>query len=262
MQILTVVNLTVSEISFQDPSGLSPLSFVVRGGETLVLHDITHPQVEALRPILDAAQTSGLISWSVVVLDDQGIVELVGDVSAGPGNGTQTATVVGLQGNTLSSASPALNDVLTWDGSQWAPTVPASGGGITTLTGDVTAGPGVGSQAATVVKLQGRTVDSAAPSVNDVLAWDGTKWAPAPAPSATSAFRYTATGGESDFMVTLPVAKATDTYKVVASCAGVATIVGIDLPDVLAADRTTTQFRVITSLPLTAGDQIDFIVCG
>lgn len=75
-------------------------------------------------------------------------------------------------------------------------------------------------------------------------------------PSQTK--RYVAVGGESDFNVVLTTPLATDVYTVVATCAGVAIIVGIDCPDLLAGDRTTTQFRVITTLALTAGDQIDF----
>ena len=56
--------------------------------------------------------------------------------------------------------------------------VATGAGGITQLTGDVTAGPGSGSQAASVVRLQGRTVDSAAPSSGNILTWDGAKWTP------------------------------------------------------------------------------------
>lgn len=55
-------------------------------------------------------------------------------------------------------------------------------GGITELTQDVLAGDGYGSQAATVVGIQGNPVDSSAPSINDILTWDGTKWSPAAAP--------------------------------------------------------------------------------
>lgn len=169
--------------------------------------------------------------------------------------------VSGLQNRPVDSSAPAFGDSLVWDGSKWKPAAGGGGGGgITQLTGDVAAGPGLGSVSSTVGKIQGYSVSSSAPSVGYSLVWDGSQWAPT-APLIVS-FRYTATGGESDFFVALPTARANDTYKVSASCAGVSSIVGIDLPDILAADRTTTQFRVITSLPLTAGDQIDFIVCG
>jgi hypothetical protein len=60
--------------------------------------------------------------------------------------------------------------------------------------------------------------------------------------------------------VTLPSTRATDIYNVVGTCAGVAIIFVMDCPDIAASDRTTTQFRVVTSIALTAGDQIDFLV--
>lgn len=79
--------------------------------------------------------------------------------------------------------------------------------------------------------------------------------------STQEAFRYVATGAEgSDFFVTLPAARAVDTYKVFGQCAGVAMIFGMDLPDILAGDRTTTQFRVVTTGAVSAADQIDFFV--
>jgi hypothetical protein len=79
--------------------------------------------------------------------------------------------------------------------------------------------------------------------------------------ATTEAFRYIATGAEgSDFNVVLPSARAVDTYKVFGSCAGVALIFAMDYPDLLPGDRTTTQFRVVTTGSLTAGDQIDFFV--
>ena len=57
-------------------------------------------------------------------------------------------------------------------------------GAITTaqiyaLTGDVTSS--IGNPATTVVKLQGSNVATTAPSSGQVLAWDGTQWAPATA---------------------------------------------------------------------------------
>lgn len=75
------------------------------------------------------------------------------------------------------------------------------------------------------------------------------------------AFRYTATGAEgSDFFVNLPAARPTDVYRVEITCAGVTSIVDFDAADLIAGDRTTTQFRLITSASLSAGDQFDIIV--
>lgn len=78
---------------------------------------------------------------------------------------------------------------------------------------------------------------------------------------ATEAFFYTATGAEgSDFTVTLPTAQPADTYAVLATCDGVSAIFGIDCPDLIAGDRTTTTFRCITSTALVLGDKISFLV--
>lgn len=51
-----------------------------------------------------------------------GITELTGDVIAGPGTGSEIATVTGLQGNPVSSTVPNAGDVLVWDGTEWVPT--------------------------------------------------------------------------------------------------------------------------------------------
>lgn len=75
------------------------------------------------------------------------------------------------------------------------------------------------------------------------------------------AFVYIATGLEgTDFTVTLPVARANDNYAVFASPDGVALIPAFDLPNLLPGDRTTVDFRVITTAALTAGDRIAFFV--
>lgn len=70
-----------------------------------------------------------------------------------------------------------------------------AGGGITQLTQDVTAGPGAGAQAATVVGLQGNPVSNAAPGANEVLAWDGAQWAPATGTVSIASERWVTTGG-------------------------------------------------------------------
>lgn len=76
------------------------------------------------------------------------------------------------------------------------------------------------------------------------------------------AFRYTATGAEgSDFFITLPSARSSDSYRVQGTPSGMAMIVGLDFPDLIAADRTTLHFRCVTTSALTAGDQIDLYVC-
>jgi hypothetical protein len=74
-------------------------------------------------------------------------------------------------------------------------------------------------------------------------------------------FVYTATGSEgSDFKVSLPATRINDAYFVTASLAGVTSNFAIDLPNSVASDRTTTQFRVQTSSAPQSGDRIEFHV--
>ena len=76
-------------------------------------------------------------------------------------------------GLVLTSVGNGSND------SQWAVASGGGGGsGITQLTGDVTAGPGSGSQAATVVALRGTPISTTAPSNAQLLISDGTTWNP------------------------------------------------------------------------------------
>ena len=65
-----------------------------------------------------------------------------GDILVGTGAGTYVAVGVGTNGDVLTADSAEPSGV-KWDAS-------GGGGGITQLTGDVTAGPGSGSQAATI----------------------------------------------------------------------------------------------------------------
>lgn len=80
--------------------------------------------------------------------------------------------------------------------------------------------------------------------------------------STQQVFRYTIVqpADGSDFMVALPVAMPNDLYSVFPALSGVTSIVGIDCPDILAGDRTTTAFRVETTGELSDGDFIDFMV--
>lgn len=90
-----------------------------------------------------------------------GITQLTGDVLAGPGTGPKVATVVGLQGNPVSNAAPALGNALVWNGAAWAPG--AGGGGGCCPSIDVTQ-PG-----------------HAFTLVGEAAYFDGTSWLPAQA---------------------------------------------------------------------------------
>lgn len=80
---------------------------------------------------------------------------------------------------TLPTADGTNGQVLKTNGSGVWSFVTSSGGGITELTGDVTAGPGSGSQAAMVVGIQGVQVNSSPPDPSAVLTYDGVGWTPA-----------------------------------------------------------------------------------
>lgn len=64
-------------------------------------------------------------------------------------------------------------------------------------------------------------------------------------------------GDGDDFTVTIPGGRPDTNYVVFGQCAGVADIVGIDIP---AADNTLTTFHVITTGVTTPGDVFAFTV--
>lgn len=85
----------------------------------------------------------------------------------------------------------------------------------------------------------------------------------APASAYQQVFTYVVTGAEadpSDFMIALPVAEGLDTYNVQGTLATATVYVGLSYPDSAAGDRTTTQFRVVATASMTAGDEIDFLI--
>ena len=103
-------------------------------------------------------------------------VTMSGDV-AGQSN---TALVVGLQGNPVDSTAPSSNQALVWNGLKWAPgNVTAAT--VITMTGDVT---GL-SNATLVGALQGFPIASNAPTTGQVLAWSGSQYVPSTPASST-----------------------------------------------------------------------------
>ena len=107
------------------------------------------------RSILVTDENGNVIPLLPSAFSSVGINQLTGDVTAGPGAGAQAATVVGIQGFAV-PVPPLVGTTFLTDTAGvlgWTTEV-----GITQLTGDVTAGPGNGSQAATVVAVNGATV--------------------------------------------------------------------------------------------------------
>jgi hypothetical protein len=100
---------TLGNALFVIPSGLDEQVAVAVDGVTITGDGTTgNPLVAAIVP-------------------DTGITQLTGDVLAGPGSGAQPATVAGLQNNPVAIAAPVSNQVLTWNGSAWAPGSVSSG---------------------------------------------------------------------------------------------------------------------------------------
>ena len=111
-----------------------------------------------------------------------------------------------------------------------------------------------------------------APVGSIYLRTDGTWWRKVGAPNtawvnssstASAAQRFTYTVGVadgSDFFVTLPAARANDLYEIFSAQGDVALIVGMQFPNAQPNDRTTTQFHVVTTAAMTAGDTIMFYI--
>lgn len=114
-----------------------------------------------------------------------------------------SATVARIQNRPVAPTSPSSGQVLGWDGTQWTPQTAAGGvastfgrtGMVTAQSGDYSFGQISGSVAsgqlpsaggdlngtltgARVTGLQSRPVATSVPATGQVLAWDGTQWAP------------------------------------------------------------------------------------
>lgn len=78
---------------------------------------------------------------------------------------------------------------------------------------------------------------------------------------ALTVFTYVCTGAEgSDFFIPLPIALVDDNYIPQVTKGGVAALYDLECPDLVAADRTTVQFRVITAAAVQLGDRLDVVV--
>lgn len=141
-------------------------------------------------------QLTGAGTFSCGTPAGTGINQLTGDVTAGPGTGSQAATIANnavtdaklaqgaantLKGNPTGSTAnetdvsvPSCTDTggnhLNWTSGTGFSCGTSGTGGITQLTGDVTAGPGSGSQATTIANNAVTNAKSAQMAANTVKA--------------------------------------------------------------------------------------------
>ncbi|MEA1912470.1 MAG: hypothetical protein U9N06_01345 [candidate division WOR-3 bacterium] len=84
------------------------------------------------------------------------------------------ANATKLQNQAISTTAPSSDQVLKWDGSQWAPGEPPGGPPSGSAGGDL-AGTYPNP---TVAKIQTRAVSTTVPTSGEVLKWEGSQWAP------------------------------------------------------------------------------------
>lgn len=150
------------------------------GGAFSLSGDVTGPPIaNTVRKIQGFAVDPGMpevgntlvwtgVSWLPADLPHEDFSHS-GDV-VGP---TLNLRVQKLQGFPVAPASPAANNVLTWDGTRWLPASPTSGEDFS-HSGDVV-GP---TDDLTVRRIQGFFVDPILPLDGDVLTWTGEQWEP------------------------------------------------------------------------------------
>lgn len=87
-----------------------------------------------------------------------------------------------LRSGLISTALPAKNDVLQWDGSVWKPTALSTGSSFTAGIGLVMNGSTLDARSSSPMwnagSLQSFGISSATPAKSDVLQWDGSAWKP------------------------------------------------------------------------------------
>ena len=149
-----------AQLWVMNAAGTAPAWVTMSGDATITasgavlnvgLRGVPVPAPSGVNTVLTYA--AGALSWAPGGGGGSGITQLTQDVLAGPGSGSVPATVVGIHATSV----PALTTgYLHFDGAALVWDTPA-GGGITALTGDVTAS-GTGSVAATVAAINGSTV--------------------------------------------------------------------------------------------------------
>jgi len=86
-----------------------------------------------------------------------------------------------IQGRSIAATAPSSNQVLKWNGSNWAPGAD-NGASYTAGTGLTLTGTSFAANTTTALwnanQLQGRSLAATAPTSGQLLSWDGTSWKP------------------------------------------------------------------------------------
>ncbi len=128
--------------------------------------------------------TGNIVDGSITENDISSGTEIPGPPTGGAGQDLRgnypNPFVSGIQGRPVQNTTPTNGEVLTWDssvsGGSWTPKPVESSGGDP--TGNVGGDLNGTLPNPTVDGLQGRPVLNIQPSINQVLTWTGTQWAP------------------------------------------------------------------------------------
>lgn len=137
------------------------------------------PVDQGRRPFV--AHTRMLQEWLLSDVNEAGTageILLDGDVTDEPNKNR----VIKIQNTPVSPTKPLQDQILQFDGTNWIPADPPSGGGPPptpiTLDGDVKGPPGTNR----INQLQGKNLNVPAPKVDQVLRFDGAQWIAATLP--------------------------------------------------------------------------------